>query len=230
MMLALLMLLTATPASENADAEIDRALQLYKAFKLADGIKVLGVALQRSTLPAKERGRVYVYVGLGEASRGNDVAAKRAFDQALAYDPGATLPELASPKTKALFAQALAALPPPPKPKPDPPVEEPKPLEPPKPVADQKPAIVVEPEPEPASSHWWIMPAVIGLVSTAAGAVMIQQSESRYSRLTTGMGVSITDANALASQGSALQTGAWIAFGFATAGAITTFVLYLMSR
>ncbi len=100
-----LLVLCAVSSPESADPEIQRAVDLYRGFKVAEGIKVLGRALGRSQLPAHERARVYVYVAVGESNRGDDAAAKRSLEQAFTYDPTIALPDIAAPRLRSLYEQ-----------------------------------------------------------------------------------------------------------------------------
>lgn len=214
----LALLLAITPAPDNADAEVQRAVELYRSFKVAEGIKVLSRALARTTLSAEQRARVYVYVGIGEANRGDDAASKRALEQALAYDATVELPDIASPKTRSVFEQL--------KPKAAPPAVTPPPAEvTPKPVVPEPVVVEAPPQLEPRHSRWWIAPAVATVAAGVAAGVLLGESESRYRTLQTGTALSLTDERSLVSQGKTFQSGGWVALGCAGVALVLTALL-----
>ncbi|MFT3837029.1 MAG: hypothetical protein QM723_08535 [Myxococcaceae bacterium] len=222
MLLALL--LAAAPVPDNADAEVQRAVELYRSFKVAEGIKVLSRALTRTTLSPAQRARVYVYVGIGEANRGDDAASRRALEQALAYDANVELPDIASPKTRSVFEQL--------QPKAPPPASTPPPAElTPKPVAPEP--VAVEPAPPPVvethHSRWWLVPAVATVAAGVAGGVLLGESESRYQTLQTGTGITLTRQQSLVSEGKTFQSGAWVALACAgVALALTALLAFVI--
>lgn len=161
-----------------------------------------------------------------EMEAGEDVAARRSFEEALKYDRRAQLPGIVSPKTLRSFEDVRAALPPvatvspPPLPTPPPSASRPHPL---------------SPSPAPTRSAlaslrpWAWVPAAGGAALGVAGGALYMGAKGNYDRLASRDPslTTMAQVHETANAGRAMQTGSFVLFGAGAVALASAAALFL---
>ncbi|MDP2272816.1 MAG: hypothetical protein Q8N23_27455 [Archangium sp.] len=181
--------------------------------------KAVGLAAVRPNLLAE----IYLHLGLAWAEAAEEAQALNAFATARKLDKALRLPRDLPPKIQDWWRRVGGEVE-----APDAPVIEVKtaPLAPPAVALAQvetPPAVA-----PPSRPLWWIAPVVLGASAAVAGALLAQQSEARYQRLSTGT-VPPGELSALVADGKGLQTGAWVSFGAAAGLGIASVITFVVT-
>jgi tetratricopeptide (TPR) repeat protein len=220
-----LVVLAVSPAYAEDNPHFQKGLKLLDDMEDKKALKAFDRALERPGNTAKDRARIYYYMGVAHSNLFQQEAAKEQFKKALGDDPTIKPPEMTAPKIKALFEKARAEH-----------LEE----------TDRKMKAIMEegeatplPEPKPpppptsaprdtSSANWpaWIALGV-AVSSGVAGTVMAVQFNKANSEAG-DLSVPYTEAKSQHDKATSTGLTASILFGVAGAAAVTSGVLFLL--
>lgn len=166
MTFALALALTLHAGAPDVEVEIERGNALIRNLQEEQALALLEPLARARSTPPQLRARACVYAGIARLNVGEEAAARRWFEEAVALDPGASLPAWASRRVTATFEAVRAKAQPSTAP---PPASAPAPA----------PAPALTPVPDPA-----LAPAA----AAAAAPEVVQPAPSRKLPLVLGVG------------------------------------------
>jgi tetratricopeptide (TPR) repeat protein len=138
-------------------ASLDEAVAAYESFEYQKALDLLQRIERRGDLPATQRARVQLYIGLVRFTLGDRQQAERDFARAIEADPDIAAPEDTSPKIVEVIERVRQRVAPPEPPPDGPPLDRPPP----------------DAAPEPARGRVWTWVAAgVGAAALAGGGVL----------------------------------------------------------
>src|SRR5687767_1739704 len=102
-------ILAIAPLASAQEMSLGEALEAYHAGRLDVAVERFEAALRTSGNGPEELASIHLHLGILRATMGDETAAAREFETALAIRPSLEVPEELGPEARALFQRAREA-------------------------------------------------------------------------------------------------------------------------